>query len=398
LAKKVNRMVEQIFVNDMKLAEDELFWRNKKAKLKQVKEDRAEDSGKGRLQRKRNMFQTMPINLKANFQRHLHRGHKYGVIAEAEPDNYQDKQIPLVHFIAVRAIEKGWIECKVREKEHYKAIAKAKVILAKVANGKWQDEPSILEKIRKKNEKHSEDARAKQPLRKRPSLMRQVTGNLFSALAGGGPKIKPAVSGPYDTAISSTSSSESATPREGLRPVTEPFESTELDATREPLSKENSETFAGRLSRRISESFSVQRPGECKQPSYYGRLTGQKKQSASNVDEGTSSTNRSHEAEKPHKSMADRYGSGTMAEEPSSPMSATMRNTRMLGNIKEAASYRNLERANNSQVSLNAAETELETSATTHTTTLSTATTAYKSGLYLHGPTSDAKPQDVSRI
>jgi hypothetical protein len=30
LAKKVNRMVEQIFVNDMKLAEDELLWRNKK--------------------------------------------------------------------------------------------------------------------------------------------------------------------------------------------------------------------------------------------------------------------------------------------------------------------------------------------------------------------------------
>jgi hypothetical protein len=82
------------------------------AKLKQVKEDRAEESGKGRLQRKRNMFQTMPINLKANFQRHLHRGHKYGVIAEAEPDNYQDKQIPLVHFIAVRAIEKVRpIEC-----------------------------------------------------------------------------------------------------------------------------------------------------------------------------------------------------------------------------------------------------------------------------------------------
>ena len=85
--------------------------------------------------------------------------------------------------------------------------------------------------------------------------------------------------------------------------------------------------------------------------------------------------------------MADRYGSGTMAEEPDSPMSATMRNTRMLGNIKEAASYRNLESANNSQVSLNAAETELETSATIHTTTLSTATSASKSGLYLHGPT-----------
>ena len=74
----------------------------------------------------------------------------------------------------------GWIECKVREMEHYKAIAKAKAILAKVANGKWQDEPSSLKERREKNEKHDKEARAKQPLRRHPSLMRQVTGNRFS--------------------------------------------------------------------------------------------------------------------------------------------------------------------------------------------------------------------------
>jgi hypothetical protein len=78
-----------------------------------------------------------------------------------------------------------------------------------------------------------------------------------------------------------------ATPREELSPVAEPFESTELDANREPLSKENSETFARRLSRRISESFAAQWPGDrSQQPSYYGRFTGQKKQSASFEDEG----------------------------------------------------------------------------------------------------------------